>query len=448
MMIFKKAIHRRTFLRGAGAALALPFLDAMIPALASTIAGKPPLRIGYIYLPTGRLVDRWVPQTTGAAYDLPATLQPLAAFRDEFLVLSGLDIVNGKGTHAPPAAAYLTGLAPSNEDHSVGISADQVIAKQIGEQTMLASLQLGVDPPEWAFNRVGGLAGYYTSTISWRTPNAPLPTQINPRKVFERLFGDTDSLDPVAMRQRMEKKTSVLDEVNGRVKQLMASVNAHDRHKLEEYLDAVRDIERSIEVAESKTSGDHLAVPNMERPSGIPTMYADHVRLMFDMMVLAYQTDMTRMITFMLGHEGSNRNYLELGAKDGHHALSHHKGKMEAIELLKKIELHQSEQLAYFFGKMKAIKEGDSTLLDNSLIVTGGAHSDSNMHLSVDLPTLLVGRAQGRIKSGRHIKYNHIPVSNLHLSVMDIANVSSAEFLNERSDATGLLEGLDTIRNT
>jgi hypothetical protein len=447
MMIFKKSIHRRTFLRGAGAALALPFLDAMIPALASTGAGKPPLRIGYIYLPTGRLMDRWVPKTTGAAYELPPTLQPLAAFREQFVVLSGLDIVNGRGTHAPPAAAYLTGLAPSKLDHSVGISADQVIAKQIGEQTMLASLELGVDPPEWAFARVGGLAGYYTSTISWRTPTTPLPRQTNPRMVFERLFGDTDSLDPVAMRQRLEKKTSVLDEVNGRVKNLMSSVNANDRHKLEEYLDSVREIERSIEVAESKTNREDLAVPNMERPSGIPTLYADHVRLMFDMMVLAYQTDMTRMISFMLGHEGSNRNYLELGAKDGHHALSHHKGKVESIEFLKKIELHQSEQLAYFFGKMQSIKEGDGTLLDNSLIVTGGAHSDSNMHLSVDLPTLVVGSAQGKIKGGRHIKYNHVPISNLHLKIMDIANVSAEEFLNDETDATGLLDGLDTVRS-
>ncbi|MGY8814895.1 MAG: DUF1552 domain-containing protein [Gammaproteobacteria bacterium] len=320
MMIFKKAIPRRSFLRGAGATLALPFLDAMVPAFAAEM-GKQPLRIGYIYLNTGREMNSWIPKTTGSNYEMSPTLAPLAKYRDDFMVLSGLDVKAGQGSHSGPCASYMTGVKPSKAGDGVGISVDQVIAKQIGEETQLASMELGVDPPEWAFNRVDGLAGYYTSTISWRNPNTPLPTQINPRKVFERLFGDTDSLDPVAMQQRLQRKTSVLDEVSERVRRLMTSVNATDRYKLEEYLDSVREIERGIEVAERKTadSADDLASMGLERPVGIPSVYADHVKIMFDMIVLAYQTDMTRMITFMMGHEGSNRNYLELGAKDGHH---------------------------------------------------------------------------------------------------------------------------------
>jgi hypothetical protein len=435
MLIFKKALHRRTFLKGAGAAIALPFLDAMVPAFASE-AGKQPLRIGYIYLNTGREMQDWIPKTTGSDYALSPTLQPMAKYRDNFLVLSGLDVKAGKGSHSGPCAAYMTGVTPRKSDNAVGISVDQIIAKQIGEETQLASMELGVDPPEWAFNRVDGLAGYYTNT--------PLPTQINPRKVFERLFGDTDSLDPVAMQRRLERKTSVLDEVSERVRNLMTSVDANDRRKLEEYLDSVREIERSIEVAERKTAESSVDLANMglERPVGIPSLYADHVRLMFDMMVLAYQTDMTRMITLMMGHEGSNRNYLELGAKDGHHSLSHHKGNPESIRLVKRIDQHQSEQLAYFMEKMTSIKEGDSTLLDNSVIVTGGAHSDANLHLHTNVPMMVMGKAQGKLITGRHIQYNGEAVSDLHLAVMQMGNIDPSEYLTDRSDASGVLKGI------
>ena len=446
MLIFKKALSRRTFLRGAGATLALPFLDAMVPALAATGGMvRQPLRIGYIYLPTGRHMEDWIPAATGSDYAMSPTLKPLEKYRDQFLVLSGLDVKAGQGSHSGPCASYMTGMKPSKKTNTVGISVDQVIAKQIGEETQLASMELGVDPPEWAFNRVDGLAGYYTSTICWRNPATPLPTQINPRKVFERLFGDTDSLDPEAMQRRLQRKSSVLDEVSERVRRLMTSVNASDRHKLEEYLDSVRDIERSIEVAEAKTeeSAEDLKALGLERPIGVPSLYADHVRLMFDMIVLAYQTDMTRMITFMLGHEGSNRNYLELGAKDGHHSLSHHKGNPESISLIRRIDLHQSELLAYFLEKMTSIREGDASLLDNSVIVTGGAHSDANLHLHTNVPMLVMGGAQGRIKPGRHIQYRGEAVSDLHLAVMDMAGVSAREYLADGTDASGILKGLD-----
>ena len=448
MMIFKKALPRRTFLRGAGAALALPLLDSMTPALAASgKSATQPLRIGYLYLPTGRIMEAWTPKTEGSDYEITPTLAPLAEYRKKFMVLSGLDVVNGKGPHAGPAATYMTGIRPLSGNSAVGISVDQIIAKQIGHETQLASMELGIDPPEWAFGRVGGLAGYFTSTISWRNPTTPLPTQINPRKVFERLFGDTDTMDPVAMRQRLENKSSVIDQVSGRVKQLMSSVYAADRHKLEEYLDAVREIERSIQIAESRRdSTDSNRMDDLSRPAGIPPVYADHVKLMFDMMVLAYQTDMTRMITFMLGHEGSNRNYLELGAKDGHHSLTHHKGNPQSIDLVKKIELHQSELLAHFIQRMQSVREADSSLLDNSVIVMGSAHGDANLHLHTNIPVLVLGSAQNRIRTGRHIQYEKgTALSDLHLAVMDMAHVSAEEYLTEKSDATGILKGLDTV---
>ena len=441
MMIFKKAMRRRSFLKGAGASLALPFLDAMVPAFAATAAASP-FRIGYVYLPTGRHMENWIPKATGAAYEMTPTLAPLAPHREQMLVLSGLDVVAGQGSHSGPCASYMTGITPSKENNTVGISADQVIAKQFGKETTLASLELGVDPPEWAGGNVDGLAGYYTSTISWLTPSTPLPRQINPRSVFERLFGDTDTLDPEAMRRRMETKSSVLDSVGEGVKRLMTSVNPADRHKLQEYFDAVRDIERGIEVAESKTVREELADTGISRPAGVPVLFADHARLMFDMMLLAFQTDMTRMISFMLGHEGSDRNYLELGAKDGHHSLTHHKGRPEAIELVKKIDLHQSELLSEFIGKMKAVREGDRSLLDNTIIVAGSAHSDGNLHLHTDVPMLVFGAGVKNVRGGRHVRYKGDPVSNLHLAVMEMAGVSSEEFITEKSDATGTLKGL------
>jgi hypothetical protein len=339
MMIFKKAIPRRTFLRGAGTALALPFLDAMVPALASTGGGasKPPLRVAYVYFPVGRIMKDWTPVSEGSNFELTSSLQPFAPYREQMLVLSGMDIKaahllpgeGGGGNHGRPCAAFLTGVHPYTD--SLGISFDQIIAKHVGHNTPLASLQLGLDPPEWAAEAEVDYPGYYRSTISWRNSTTPLPVEHNPRRVFERLFGDTDTLDPEAMRLRIKRQSSVLDSVSNRVNNLMRSVGASDRYKLEEYLDAVRDIERGIQVAESRaTSASGNSITGREngliRPSGIPESVMDHARLMADLMVLAYQGNMTQVVTFMTGHEGTNRNYTELGALDGHHSLSHHKG--------------------------------------------------------------------------------------------------------------------------
>jgi hypothetical protein len=449
MMIFKKAIPRRTFLRGAGATLALPFLDAMIPAFA---AGNslPPLRLGYVYFPVGRIMQDWTPKIEGREFELTPSLEPFAAYRDQMQVLSGMDIkaahlLPGErgGPHARPNAAYLTGVHPFHD--RVGISVDQVVAKHVSQDTPIASLELNVDPPGWAGQGDGDYNGFYTSTLSWRSPTTPLPTQDNPRKIFERLFGDTDTLDSEAMRQRLHNKSSVLDYVNERVNKLMASVNMNDRHRIEEYLDAVRDIERGIQVAESRTSSDDNAdtFKNVKRPSGIPADYAEHVKLIFDLMVLAYQTNMTRVVTFMLGHEGTNRNFTELGALDGHHSLSHHKGDPNSINLLRKIDLYQSEQLKYFLDKMQARKELDgSSLLDNSVIIAGSSLSDANYHIHKDVPTVVFGSAQNKLrKGGMHVRYNGGTFSNLHLTVLDIFGASAEEYLSsETSDGTGILK--------
>ena len=448
MFILKKALPRRTFLKGAGASLALPFLDAMVPAFAATDELIRPLRLGYIYLPVGRIMGNWTPTKAGTDFEMTPTLEPMTPFRDQMLVLSGLDIkaadlLTGErgGTHARPCAAYLTGVHPY--DNSVGISVDQVVAKHLGSYTQLASLQLGLDPAEWAGGSEVDYDGFYRSTISWRTPTTPLPTQDNPRKVFERLFGDTDSVDQNAMRSRIARQGSILDSVSGRVNKLMTSVNSNDRYKLEEYLDAVRDIERGIQVAENRTTSAESVALDMKRPSGIPHSYAEHAKMMFDLMFLAYQTDMTRVVSFMLGHEGTNRNYRELGAQDGHHSMSHHKGNSAAIELLKKVDRFQSELLAAFLQKMRDTRDGESSLLDNSLLVTGSALSDANLHDHNAVPMVILGGAQGKVKGGRHVKYQSEPLSNLHMAVLDMFGAPTEEFLSGKtSDATGILKGL------
>jgi len=455
MMIFKKAIARRTFLRGAGTALALPFLDAMIPAFAASGGvTKPPLRVAYVYFPVGRIMKNWTPVAEGTNFELTPSLQPFAPYREQMLVLSGMDIKaahllpgeGGGGNHGRPCAAFLTGVHPYTD--SLGISFDQIIAKHVGHNTPLASLQLGLDPPEWAAEAEVDYPGYYRSTVSWRNSTTPLPVEHNPRRVFERLFGDTDTLDPEAMRLRIKRQSSVLDSVSNRVNHLMGSVGASDRHKLEEYLDAVRDIERGIQVAESRTAsgtGNGIDQENgVTRPSGIPETVMEHARLMADLMVLAYQGNMTQVVTFMTGHEGTNRNYTELGALDGHHSLSHHKGVARSIELVAEVDRYQSEMVAYFLQKMRSTPDvGDTTLLDNAIIMAGSGLSDGNLHLHTNVPVVVFGGAQSGFKGGRHLRYNSEPLSNLHLAILDRFGAPADEyFANETSDATGILKGL------
>jgi len=450
MIVFKKSIPRRTFLRGAGASLALPFLDAMVPAFAASESVRPPRRLGYIYLSSGRIIDSWTPKTEGRNYELTPSLAPFAPYREQMLVLTGLglkaaDLLPGEsgGPHPRSCGSYMTGKHPYSYPSRVGISVDQVVAKEVGQRTPLASLQLGLDPAEWANGNDGGYRGFYRSTISWSSETTALPTQNNPRMVFERLFGDTNSLDPVTQRQRNRDRGSVLDAVNERVRHLMSTLDAGDRYKLAEYLDAVRDIERGIEAAESHSDTASKDLESVKRPAGIPETYTEHAKLMFDLIHLSYLTDMTQVTTIMMGHEGGNRTFVEMGFKEGHHSLSHHRGLQEAIETLKKIDHYQNELIAYFLEKMQSTKEADgSSLLDNSMIVAGSSMSDANTHLHYNLPIVVFGGAQGRIKTGRHIRFDNEPLSNLHLFAIDAFGASKEEYVEGESDSTGILKGL------
>jgi hypothetical protein len=460
MMIFKKALPRRTFLRGVGTTLALPLLDSMVPAFAAATdpAAKPALRLGYVYLPVGRIMSKWTPKTEGAGFEFTPTLEPLAPFRDQLLVVSGLNIKaadprpgEAGGNHARPCASYLTGVH-SKPGGQLGISVDQVVAKEFGKHTQLASLELGLDPPEFAGGDDGAYSGYYRSTVSWRSASTPLPTEENPRKVFERMFGDSDTADPADRLRRIQRQRSILDSVTRRVARLMGAIGPSDRLKFNEYLDAVRDVERRIQIAEQATAPSEQQASGqdegqdegvMSRPAGVPATYAEHSKLMFDLMLLAYQTDLTRVIAFMMGWEGSNRTYREIGALDGHHSLSHHKGHTEAIAMVEQIDVYQSKQVAYFLEKMRATPDGDGSLLDHSIIICGSALGDGNLHNHNDVPILVVGSAAGQIKGGRHLRYQGLPLSNLHLATLDFMGVPDTDYIDpKQSDATGKLEGL------
>jgi hypothetical protein len=448
MMIFKRTIPRRMFLRGAGATLALPLLDSMVPAFAAP-GTQPPVRVGYVYLPLGRIMSKWTPAAEGPGFELTPTLQPLAPFRDQMLVISGLNIRaadprpgEGGGNHARPCATYLTGIHPRDRRADAGISVDQIIATEFSKHTQLASLELGLDPAEFVGEADGTYAGYYRSTISWRSGTIPLPTEDNPRKVFERMFGDTDSTDPAERMRRINRQRSILDAVMGRVSMLLAAVGPSDGQKITEYLDAVRDVERRIQVAEA-TADSGEEPPAMERPAGIPATYAEHAKLIFDLMLLAYQTDLTRVIAFMMGHEGTNRTYREIGAHDGHHSLSHHKEDPETVAIVEKIDVYQSELLAHFLANMRATQDGDGTLLDHSILVCGSALSDGNLHLHNDVPVCVMGGGSGKIKGGRHLRHPGLPLSNLHLATLNLLGIPETAYVSHNdSDATGKLEGL------
>jgi hypothetical protein len=452
MMILKKAIPRRTFLRGVGTTLALPLLDSMVPAFAATTdpAAKPAARLSVVFVPNGRIMEKWTPKTEGTGWAMTPTLEPLAPFRDQMLVLSGLNIKAADaignepgGVHARPCACFLTGIHPK-PGGSVGISMDQLVAKEFGRHTQLASLEVGLDSPEMASSD-GSYSAYYMNTISWRSGTTPLPMEINPRAVFERMFGESNTADLAERARQAKRERSILDSVTQGVARLMGTVGPADRVKLSEYLDAVRDIERRIQVAESANSpaaADPRSESTMERPAGIPNLYSEHAKLMFDLQVLAFQTDLTRVITMMMGREQNDRPFREVGIGDGHHPLSHHKGVPETIAQVEKIDLFQSQLFAYYLDKLRSTRDGDGTLLDHSAIIFGSSLGDGNLHLHNDIPVLLAGGGAGQIKGGgRHIRYKGDPLTNLHLTVMDMLKVPIEGYIdNKYSDATGKLD--------
>jgi hypothetical protein len=447
MIVTRRHLPRRTFLKGLGAAIALPALDAMSPAFAARghAAASHPGRLAFSYVPNGVTMADWTPKGEGLGFEFSRILKPLEPFREDTLVLSGLAHRNGAalgdgpGDHARAAASYLTGVHPrktAGADIQNGISVDQIVAQQLAGQTRFPSLELGCDDSRTIGNCDSGYSCAYTNSLAWRGPATPLPPETNPRLVFERLFGDIDtSLPPETRARRLLHRRSILDLVTQRTHQLMRDLGPSDQRKLDEYLSSIREIEQRIEGAERDLTG---MTPAIDKPSGIPVEYAEYVNLMFDLQLVAFQTDSSRIVTMMMGREGSLRTYPEIGVPDPHHPLTHHRGNPEWIEKVTKVNHLHMELFAGFVKKLKDTPDGDGTLLDHSLLVYGSGLSDGNKHTHDDLPVLLVGRG-GDLRLGRHIVYpKDTPMTNLYLTLLDRMGVHAEQI----GDSTGEVEHL------
>jgi hypothetical protein len=442
MLILKKAIPRRTLLRGLGATLALPLLDAMVPSLTALqkTAAKPVTRFGVMYVPNGMVMEQWTPATEGASFELTPTLAPLAPYKDDLLVLSNLACVptagRPGGAHAKASTRFLTDVSPPTSETwlDAGISVDQILAKQMSAFTQLGSLELSVESGDTAGACDVGFACAYTNTISWLGSATPLPTENNPRTVFERLFGDAGSTDPRVRQARVRQDRSLLDSVRDEVAHLQGSLGAGDRLKLVEYLDAIRDVERRIQKAEEQSG---QALPQVEHPAGIPPAYDDHVKLMCDLQVLAYQTDLTRVVTFMLGREFSGVTYPQIGVPDAHHPITHHALEPEKIAKVVKINHYHVTQFASLLEKLRATPDGDGSLLDHTVMMYGTGMGDCNAHDPRNIPLVLAGGRSAQLKGGRHIRYaKETPLANLHLTLLDKLGVH----MDRMGDSTGRLD--------
>ncbi len=420
MIITKKAIARRTILRGMGAALALPLLDGMVPAFAAirNTAANPTRRLGIVYCPNGMMMDHWTPSTEGAGFEFSSILKPLEPFREQIQVLSGMHGVESEGPHARASTRFLTGVPSKPDDGSDllgGVSMDQIAGRVHGRETQLATLELALDGRDFAGSCDDGFSCAYTNTIAWADETTPLPMENNPRVVFELLFGDTGSTDPRIRQARLSKDASLLDSVTERAADLSRQLGGSDQAKLAQYLDAVRDIERRIQMAEAQSDRE---LPVMAQPAGIPDTMGEHAKLMFDLMALAYETDLTRVATFMLGREITGRTYAEIGVADAHHPISHHQKDPEKLAKLTKINQYHAQLFAGFIERLRSTPDGDGSLLDHSMIVYGAGMGDSNAHASQNLPILLAGGGAGT--GGKHIRYpEDTPLANLHLSLLD-----------------------------
>ena len=420
MIIKKLSLHRRTLLRGLGASVAIPLLDAMTPALANAADTPAPVkRLGVAYVPNGMSMDYWTPKTTGA-FELSPILKPLEPFHDRLLVLSGMNspISEATSPHSRASTSFLTGTPPGKTSGGGGlasISLDQLVAQHFGEQTQLPSLELGLDNLD-AAGLCDGNPCIMGNAISWHTPTLPLAPENNPRMVFERLFGDVGSTEAAARLAHLRQDRSILDSVMQESAALQNRLGAGDRSRLEEYLDGVRDIETRIQKAEAQSARD---MPVVTQPSGIPATFEEHAKLMYDLQVLAFQSDLTRVITFMYGREFSGRAYPEIGVPEGHHPLSHHQYDPDKLASLAKLNTYHVQMFAYFLDKLSKTKDGDGTLLDHVLLVYGAGMSDSNIHDPRNIPVMLVGGPNQGIKGGRHLKYNGDSSANLLVSVMD-----------------------------
>jgi len=441
-----KSLPRRSFLRGAGAAVALPFLDAMTPALAA--APKPPVRLVFLYVPNGIDMANWNVDHDGpllhpeSRVELPRILKPLEAFRGEMLQLgnlthnSGRALLDGTGDHARCSGSYLTGIQvrKSTVDVKASISCDQIVANQVGSQTRFASLELGMDDPRQAGDCDSGYSCAYTNNLAWRSETQPLPPVLDPRALFERLFGAGPALSPEDKARRARYRRSILDYVTGDTRKLQASLGPTDVRKLDEYLSSIREVERQLERSEAQGAPID---PGMGKPYGVPPDFADHFELMSNMLTIALRADLTRVATFLMTREGTTRSYREIGISDGHHPITHHKGNPELMEKVTRINEYHTQQLARWLEGLRAAEEADGSLLDNSLIVYGAGISDGNRHLHDDLPTLLFGRGGGSVRPGRRITFRkETPMANFHLSLMDRMGVRLEGF----GDASGRLD--------
>ena len=398
MMVTGRHLPRRLFLKGLGAAIALPALDAMTPAFAAPASRTSPLRLAFTYVPNGVTLPAWTPADTGPGFTCSGILAPLAPYRDDTLVLTGLAHKNayalgdGPGDHARAAAAYLTGVharKTAGADIQNGISVDQIAAANIGNDSRFRSIELGCDDSRSVGNCDSGYSCAYTNSVSWRSPTSPMPPETNPRLAFERLFGAFDAgLDPETRARRMFYRRSILDTVSERTRALVVDLGPSDRRKVDEYLSSIREIERRIELAEQDMRD---LPPGLEAPTGVPVLFADYVKLMFDLQVVAFQADLTRVSTMMMGREGSIRTYPEIGVPDPHHPLTHHGGKADWIERVTLINTHHMELFAYFIQQLKSTADGDGTLLDRCMVVYGSGIADGDQHSHENLPVLLIG---------------------------------------------------------
>jgi hypothetical protein len=433
-----KHLSRRTLLRGAGAAIALPFLDAMHPALAGPV--KSARRIVVIYVPNGIIMDQWTPSAAGKGFEFTRILKPLEPFREDITVVSGLENLAANkaqgGGHAKASGSFLSGAPPkytAGADVHAGTTFDQIIAKRYASETRVPSLQLGCEDSRMVGNCDTGSSCAYTNSLSWKDPDTPLAVDVNPRSVFERLFGSVDpSLTPQQRARRELYRRSMLDLTRDSARKLELDLGAADRRKMDEYLTSVREIEQRMDAVDKDNR-----LPPIDKPAGIPFIFADYVKLMFDLQAIAFQSDLTRVSTMMIGREGSVRTYPEIEVPDPHHPLTHHRGHPDFIEKVTKINCFHLELFAAFVAKLRATPDGDGTLLDHSAILYGGALSDGNAHSNVNLPLLLAGQTGAERIGGAHIKLpKPTPVANLFLNLMDSAGLNTENF----ADSTGRLD--------
>ncbi|HEX7796631.1 MAG TPA: DUF1552 domain-containing protein [Vicinamibacterales bacterium] len=449
MVITKMHLSRRTMLRGLGTMIALPLLDSMVPALTALAgtAAAPVRRFGVFYVPNGMSMPYWWPKSEGPIAQMPPTLKSLEDLKDRVLLCGGLadepaNQVKGGGDHARSAGTFLTGVPfkfTSGADVSGSVSMDQIAAKQFAKETQLASLELGIESNNMLGACDGGSSCAYTNTIAWRDETTPLPIENDPRAVFERLFGTSGSTDASARLARMKRDQSILDFVGSEIKGLDKVIGPQDKIKVTEYLDSVRDIERRIQLAEAQNSRE---LPVVEQPVGVPTDYAEHAKLMMDLLALSYQTDMTRITTFMMAREVSAHAYPEIGVADSHHPLSHHQDEPAKLERLHKINEYHFQQFAHLVKKLSTMPEGDGTMLDYTLFMYGTGISDSNTHFHDDLPIALVGGKAAGITGGRYIRFpKGTPLSNMHLTLLEKLGVPAEKFGN----STGKVDRLTDV---